>query len=71
MQNHITGKRWVISYNVWVLFDSKMKHFPVFPRLLKIYIADQKPHTMELFFHIYTKMCHRKRGHNDTQTRSL
>ena len=45
----------------FIFLDSQIKHSSVSLRLLKIYVADQKPQTIISFLPIYTKLCYRKK----------
>ena len=51
-----------VIYYRFCFLHPQTEHFPFSLRLFKIYIAQQKHHTIISFFLIYTKLCYRKRG---------
>ena len=52
----------ILTLGVGFCFDSEIKHFPVSSKLYKMYVADQTPQTMVLFFPVlYAKVCYRQR----------
>ena len=58
MQTYVTGKGFLMSFNLgFIFFDSQIKHFSVSLRLFKIYVTDQKAQTLISFFpSIYSKL---------------